>query len=515
MLFNSYEFIFLFLPVVIAGFWLLLPVGRGAVLAWLVAASLFYYGWWNPPYVALLVGSVVANFLLGNRIARTRSRWLLGLGVAGNLGLLGYYKYLGFFAGIAASLSGQPVEVGAVILPLGISFFTFQQIAYLVDSRRGRTVPHGFLEYALFVTFFPQLIAGPIVHQAEMLPQFRDRRWALTLSSLNVGLTFFAVGLFKKVVIADRLALQATPVFDAAAQGESISFFEAWGATLAYTFQIYFDFSGYCDMAIGIGRMFGVRLPLNFASPYRATSVIDFWRCWHMTLSRFLRDYLYLPLGGNRHGSLRRYGNLMIVMLLGGLWHGANWTFVAWGGLHGLYLMINHGFRRLRREIGLVAEPLALRALAWLVTFVAVVVAWVFFRAANWTAALEMVQAMAGLQGSFRVPEPVVAWLNLQPALIEALGGSIAPLENLPYLAGREEWALLGLLLVAVLVLPNTQTWLQDYRPALEPRQVEAERLARSLRWSMSWHWAVATSGFLILAILSLSNVSEFLYYQF
>ena len=516
MLFNSYEFIFVFLPLTICGFWLLLRVGHAAVVTWLVACSLFYYGWWNPAYLPLLVGSVLVNYFLGARIGETQSRGLLAFGVAFNLGLIGYFKYLGFFAEIYSSATGMALGFGAVILPLGISFFTFQQIAYLVDSYHRKTVGHRFLEYALFVTFFPQLIAGPIVHQAEMLAQFRRRSWGLTLTNLNIGITFFAIGLFKKVVIADQIALFSTPTFEAAAAGETISFLEAWGAVLAYSFQIYFDFSGYCDMAIGLGRMFGIRLPINFNSPYKATSIIDFWRRWHMTLSRFLRDYLYYPLGGNRLGVPRRYFNLMVVMLLGGLWHGASWTFLAWGGLHGLFLAVNHLFRRLRgagRRTGR-RSPLG-DAAGWLLTFLAVVTSWVLFRAETWDAAQLMLLGMFDLDRSLRVPVELAAALQLPAGWIEALGGELVELDRLPYYGGWEQWRVLVLLLVFVLVLPNTQTWLRRYRPALNLRTEKDAGWFRYVAWRMNWLWAAATSGVLIVAMLNLSNVSEFLYYQF
>ena len=517
MLFNSYDFIFLFLPLTICGFWLFLRAGHAAVVAWLVACSLFYYAWWNPAYLPLLVGSVTINYFLGGRIAERPTRGLLALGVTFNLGLIAYFKYLGFFSEVFSATTGLSTGLQGVILPLGISFFTFQQIAYLVDSYHRRTVSHGFLEYALFVTFFPQLIAGPIVHQAEMLSQFRRRSWGLSLTNVNIGLTFFAIGLFKKVVIADQTALFASPTFAAAAAGESISFLEAWGAVLAFSFQIYFDFSGYCDMAIGLGRMFGIRLPINFNSPYKATSIIDFWRCWHMTLSRFLRDYLYFPLGGNRHGVLRRYLNLMIVMVLGGLWHGAGWTFLLWGGLHGLYLVVNHLFRRLRGagRKGLRHRSGIGSALGWLLTFLAVTVSWVPFRAESWEAAQLLFRGMFDLSLSLRVPVDLASALWLKPEWIEALGGELVELDRLPYYGGWEQWSHLGLLLVVVLLLPNTQTWLRRYRPALNLRVERDFGWFRRVAWRMSWPWAAATGGMLIFAMLQLSNVSEFLYYQF
>ena len=352
MLFNSYEFIFLFLPIVLLGFHLIGKQGHHRVaIAWLVGASLFFYGWWNPAYLLLMLFSVLFNYSVGVSLSNTSGRKLLSktiltIGVSVNLAILGYFKYANFFVDNLNALSGTNLILNEVILPLAISFFTFQQIAYLVDAYRGKTKEYNFLHYCLFVTFFPQLIAGPIVHHKEMLPQFaKDAVYKLRSKHLAIGITIFALGLFKKVVLADGVSVYATPVFNAAEAGVMLTFFEAWGGALAYTFQLYFDFSGYSDMAIGIARMFGIRLPLNFNSPYKATSIIDFWRRWHITLSRFLRDYLYIPLGGSRKGRVRRYINLMTTMILGGLWHGAGWTFLLWGALHGFYLMINHAKR--------------------------------------------------------------------------------------------------------------------------------------------------------------------------
>ncbi len=305
MLFNSFEFLFLFLPLTLVGFFLSSRIGRETGILWLVAASLFFYGWWNPVYLWLIVGSTLGNYLIGARIGaaladshRRQARFWLVLGVSANLALLGWFKYAHFFLDTINQFSGSEFTLPAIVLPLAISFFTFQQIAYLVDTWRGIQPEHRLSHYLLFVTFFPQLIAGPIVHHKEMLPQFLTTgETATRWSDLAVGLTIFALGLFKKAVLADGIAPYATPVFDAAARGETLTLLQAWGGALAYTLQLYFDFSGYSDMAIGAARMFGIRLPLNFHSPYKATSIVEFWRRWHMTLSRFLRDYLYIPLG--------------------------------------------------------------------------------------------------------------------------------------------------------------------------------------------------------------------------
>ena len=353
MLFNSFVFIFAFLPAVLIGFHLLARKGRyDEALAWLVLASLFFYGWWKPPYLALLIGSVCFNYCLGAALERRHSKPVLIAGIIGNLGSIGYFKYYNFFVGNLSGIWGVDWQFEEIILPLGISFFTFQQITFLVDAYRGSAKSCGFLRYCLFVTFFPQLVAGPIVHHKEILPQFAEgRALKITAYNLYVGITLFVIGLFKKVVLADNIAPYADGVFRAAEDGVALTFFESWAGSLAYTFQLYFDFSGYSDMAIGLGRMFGFGLPINFFSPYKARNIIEFWRRWHITLSRFLREYLYIPLGGNRKGHYRHYANLMITMFLGGLWHGAGWTFIIWGGLHGLFLCINHSWLQLTKKL--------------------------------------------------------------------------------------------------------------------------------------------------------------------
>jgi len=327
------------------------------------------------------------------RIAR---RWLI-VGITVNLVLLAYFKYANFFIDNLSLLIGHHWDIGQVILPIGISFFTFTQIAFLADTFQKGIRDYAFVNYGLFVTYFPHLIAGPVLHHAQMMPQFREPR-TYQINSANVagGLAIFCIGLFKKIVLADGISPYADAVFDAAESGATPGFTEAWIGALAYTFQLYFDFSGYSDMAIGLSWMFNVRIPFNFNSPYQATNITDFWRRWHMTLSAFLRDYLYIPLGGNQKGSIRRYANLLTTMLLGGLWHGASWTFVFWGGLHGFYLIMNHGFNALIGVRGArwIANPL-FKFWSWILTFLAVIVAWVFFRAANFDAALKILAAMA------------------------------------------------------------------------------------------------------------------------
>jgi D-alanyl-lipoteichoic acid acyltransferase DltB (MBOAT superfamily) len=511
MLFNSYAFLLLFLPVVLLVFLRLEQRHREAALTWLVLSSLFFYGWWKPAYLVLLLVSMAFNFTVGARLQRRPSGWLLAAGVTGNLALLGYFKYAHFVVGTLNAVGGLDWTLDAIVLPLAISFFTFQQIAWLVDAQRGQASETNPVHYALFVCFFPQLIAGPIVHHAEMMPQFgmgrdADRR----RRDLEIGLTIFCLGFLKKVVLADTASLHANPVFDAAARGETLSFFEAWGGALAYTFQLYFDFSGYSDMAIGLGRLFGIRLPVNFFSPYRATSVIDFWRRWHITLSRFLRDYLYVPLGGNRRGSARTLANLMVTMLLGGLWHGAAWTFVLWGGLHGVFLVVNRLWRSLREAVGLNRSfGVPGRWLATAVTFVSVVFAWVLFRAESFPAAERMVQGMLGMNGVILARE-----------LESALGGVAAPLvgagvqfESAVYLYTVQQWSWLALLAFISFALPNVQQIMARVQGGLMP---EGLPLAPGrIEWRPRAAWALVIGLGMAWALLALNRVDEFLYFQF
>jgi D-alanyl-lipoteichoic acid acyltransferase DltB (MBOAT superfamily) len=435
MLFTSGEFLFVYLPFTLALFFLISRVaGNTAGAAWLVFASFVFYAYWLPVYTGLLAASVVFNYLLGNFILacpadRQRRRFaLLCFAVGTDLLVLGYFKYANFFLDTVAQLSGRPLGALGVILPIGISFFTFTQIAYLADVFAGKVRERNPLHYALFVSYFPHLIAGPVLHHAEMMPQFAlPQIYRPRLENFAIGLAFLVVGLAKKVLLADSWTPLADDLFDSPATA-ALQSGEAWRGVLAYTLQIYFDFSGYSDMAVGLSLLIGVRLPYNFNSPYKATSIIDFWRRWHMTLSRFLRDYLYFPLGGNRHGSLRRYLNLMITMLLGGLWHGASWSFVIWGGLHGVYLAINHAWRFLREGLAgrsTAAAPAALRiagrTLAVTLTLLSVVVAWVFFRAHSGAEALRILGSMCAAPAS-----PLAPTHGIELATLVSLGGGFA-----------------------------------------------------------------------------------------
>jgi D-alanyl-lipoteichoic acid acyltransferase DltB (MBOAT superfamily) len=494
MLFSSYIFLLVFLPVTLGGFILLSRLlGPKPAKLWLTLTSLFFYGWWNPIYVILIFASMLFNFWLGRRIGKAvragdTGKALLWFGVTANLLLLGYYKYANFFVSNIDTLFGTGWAVGKIILPLGISFFTFTQIAYLVDAARGVVCEYDLGDFLLFVTFFPHLIAGPIIHHAEMMPQFKEAKtYRFDWNNLATGLSFFSIGLFKKVVIADGLSGHVAKVFEAAAGSRGLYLADAWIGVLSYTFQIYFDFSGYSDMAIGLARMFGIVLPLNFNSPYQAVNITEFWRRWHMTLSRFLRDYFYIPLGGNRRGEPRRYLNLILTMLIGGLWHGAAWTFVLWGLFHGICLAVNHlwlGLWGSRSRPWQAASGLTTWG-ARGVTFFLVVIGWVLFRAADFQTVHHMLAAMFHL--------------------------SAAPGAGMPALMKSNDWIWLGVLLAFVWLLPNAAQLLitQQPYPAVtkEPRS--------RIHWQMSLAGACLTGLLLALSLLSLSRSGEFLYYNF
>ena len=486
------------MPILLVGFFLLQHFDqRRVAVLWLVGFSFFYYAWWNPVYLLLLGGSIGANFIIGKALARQPAKSVLTVGILLNLGLLCYFKYANFFVDQWNVVARSEVALAPIVLPLAISFFTFQQIAFLVDAYKGYAKEYRFLDYCLFVSFFPQLIAGPIVHHKEMMPQFRE---SLRFSSLNlsVGLSYFAIGLFKKVVLADSLARYATPVFTAALRGRDPSLFEAWGGVLAYTGQIYFDFSGYSAMAIGLGWMLGIKLPVNFNSPYKAGNIIEFWRRWHITLSVFLRDYLYIPLGGNRKGPGRRMSNVMITMLLGGLWHGAGWTFVVWGGLHGLYLMINHGWRSIRPHK---KQHSAERALYHFVTFMAVVIAWVFFRATSFESAWRILLGMFGQNGISVSDSLKEVW----PWLAE---WGIRFKDTGSFDSDGLKWVIPTMLIF--FLFPNPQELFQR-----EGRMAKGMLAARLPKWKPNWGWAFIMAVLFTLSLLRLREVSEFLYYNF
>jgi D-alanyl-lipoteichoic acid acyltransferase DltB (MBOAT superfamily) len=502
MLFNSFPFLCVFLPLIVAAYWCILrgPRPQWAILA-LVLASYIFYLFGEPKYPWLLAVSVATNYVLGRAIGAAEGwrRWIAAASIALNLLVLGYFKYFNFFV-------DQLVDVGMfhsipwrVALPLGISFFTFTQLAYLVDVLQRKAVEPCPVPYALFVTFFPHLIAGPILHHKEMMPQFQTAPRGLALN-LYCGFAMFGIGLSKKVLLADPCGAISTEAFNLATSGQA-GFVNAWIGAVAYAVQIYFDFSGYSDMAIGISQMLGIKLPVNFNSPYRAVSIIDFWKRWHITLSRFLRDYLYISLGGNRCGDARRYLNLFITMLLGGIWHGAGWTFVLWGAMHGAALSLAHGWVQLRKRANLRAVP---RPIGWLATLLFVVVAWVPFRAPNIQTAFSMWRGMVGLNG-FALPA-------LGP--LKVLSSRIG-LESEAVAFGSAGLATIVLALAVAFLAPNSHQMMREFNMGLDTPGYTVFDEPSRWRLSLSWHSALAVGLLIGLSVRAFGSASEFIYFHF
>ena len=490
MPFNSYPY-FLFLAVAVLGYRLLESRTLTGRRVFLLLASYAFYAWWRADFLLLLMGSTLVNYMIGREIELRRARladrriFLIG-GLIFNLGLIALFKYQTLFVSTANDLLNIGLPVPNFFLPLAISFFTFEQISYLVDADAGKTRNYSLLDYALFVAFFPHLIAGPIVRHNDLIPQFVAMRSARALD-LAAGITLFTIGLAKKTLIADNLAPFADAIFNAAGRGTALGLTDSWLGTLFFSFQIYFDFSAYSDMALGSSVMLGIRLPVNFHSPYKAASIIEFWRRWHISLSAFLRDYLYIPLGGNRGTPARRYLNLFITMLLGGLWHGANWTFMLWGGLHGLYLTINHAFRHLTKDVTVTpAWRLPLRGLSVLQTFAATSLAWIVFRAETLASARNVAGGLVGLGDSAVV--------------------SFSPLAAIT----------LVLLFVIVWWMPNSMEIMWRHQPALpSPYERDPVMPASRLSWQPTRLQAVIYGLICIIAILALSNLKPFIYFQF
>jgi len=487
MLFNSYEFIFVFLPITFfIYFYLIHNRLTVASKGFLVCSSLFFYSWWNVAYLPIILASMIFNYVIGKKLNKTSKdkrkgfskKSILIFGIIFNLSLLGYFKYANFLIENFNLAFDSNAELLQLALPLAISFFTFQQIAYLVDSYKQETKEYNFLNYALFVTFFPQLIAGPIVHHKEMMPQFaKTRNKVKNYRNIAMGLFIFSIGLFKKVVIADTFALWVTQGFDVAT---TLNLFEAWATSLSYTFQLYFDFSGYTDMAIGLALLFNIRLPVNFNSPYKATNIQDFWRRWHMTLSRFLRNYVYIPLGGNKKGEFRTYNNLMATFIIGGLWHGAGWTFVFWGFLHGIALMVQRFWSKLGFKLW--------TWLAWLITFNFVNIAWVFFRAKEWDDAIKVLDSMFSLDNI--VLRPI---LESRLSFLTEYGiefGVMFKVQGAVYVA---VWVVFTLFLVVF-----TKNSIQ---------------LMNNLK--QNTFYALITAFLFVVALYDMNKISEFLYFNF
>ena len=445
-----------------------------------------FYSIWSWKYFLLLVLSIAFNYSIGLKILKSKhslKKLILVSGVSFNLLLLAYFKYYNFFLENINNILSLELNLKSIILPLAISFYTFQQIAFLLDCNKQKIKNISFIDYFFFITFFPQLIAGPIVHHQEIIPNVKNIK--VNFSTLSYGLSYFALGMFKKLIIADTMAEYADPIFLTFSRGNTVGFFSAWIGILSYSFQIYFDFSGYSDMAIGLGKIFNLDLPINFNSPYKSVNIIEFWRRWHITLSRFLRDYLYIPLGGNRKGNTKRYLNLFITMLLGGLWHGSSWNFVIWGALHGVYLFLCHFFRILNiRVTKLISIPS---------TFIAVMFAWIFFRSINFNASIEFIKSLIGLNG-FTV---INKYLFLQKIFDFIQPGASS-------LIMRGNTQILNIILAAIICFyaPNTQEIMQNIQN-------------KKHFWNFNLASALVISIILAIAILNMNQVNEFIYFQF
>lgn len=482
MLFNSYGFIFLFLPLVLLGYYGLGRVGVRAASGWLAAASLSFYAYWDIRFLPVLLVSILFNYLIGRQISGGHGRrFWLGIGILGNVAALGYYKYTGFLMENINAIWSVDLPVPDIILPIGISFFTFTQTAYLVDLYRGETNHASLVYYTEFVTIFPHLIAGPIISHRKMMPQFLDpENLRINYRNMAMGLTLFLAGLGKKVLIADNLSPWANFVFS---QTDHLNLLLAWMGSLAYTLQLYFDFSGYSDMAVGLGLMMNMKIPQNFLSPYQASNFIDLWRRWHVTLGVWVRDYLYIPLGGNRYGEVRKYGNLFFAMLIIGLWHGAGWTYILWGALHGVLLVANHLWRKMGGNMP--------RPIAWPLTFISWSVGLTIFRADTLADAMKMLTAMMDIS---HICLPASSWLENHLIFLGAAQVNfIAWPEAFPFV---KVGAVLLILLVTVMSLPNPHAMVREcYRPSAS--------------------LAVLLLFVAALAMAGMTQPSEFLYFQF
>lgn len=486
MLFNSYIFIFIFFPLALAGYYTLNHIKQyKAADIFLIGMSLWFYGYFNKSYLVIICGSIILNFILSKTMLKidriSIKRLVLALGICGNIAIIFYFKYFNFFLENINFIFEKSFVLKNIVLPLGISFFTFQQISYLVDSYRGETRSYSFVEYALFVSFFPQLIAGPIVLHNEMIPQFKDRENRHIIpQNFSKGMYIFSLGLFKKVILADTLGQAVNYGFGII---DSLSSMEALVVSLSYTFQLYFDFSGYCDMAIGIGYMFNIKLPQNFNSPYKSTSITEFWDRWHMSLTRFLKTYIYIPLGGNRKGRIRTYINVMIVYLVSGIWHGANWTFIVWGLLHGFFSCLNRLFQKSWEKLGKITQ--------WAVTFMTVNVLWVLFRAENISSAIMFLKRMFSLS-SFTIRKELYDCFDLvEFTFVEE---KIPIFNYLPsHIVGFHLWLFIIGSFFITLNFRNSKEI--EFQPTIKT--------------------SLTTVIFLLWSVISFAGVSTFLYFNF
>ncbi len=517
MIFSAWQFIFVFLPVTVAGFFLIPERYGTARKWWLTLASFYFYGYWKVDYVPLLLGSILFNYAVGESMVRLRNPqqrwWILLAGVGGNLAVLGYFKYTDFAVNLFADFftgqpDGEPITFN-IILPLAISFFTFTQISYIVDVYRDEAKHYKFLDYALFVVFFPHLIAGPIVRHWEIIPQLTGKLLKLKFRNVATGGALFFIGLFKKVLFADPLGGYVDPLFAASAAGTVLTPLDAWIATLGFGLQIYFDFSAYSDMAIGLARIFDVKFPVNFNSPYKARNVMEFWSRWHITLTRFLREYVYFPLGGNRKGKGRQAFNGVATMFLSGLWHGAGLTFIVWGLLHGFYLIVAHTWSRVCVSLGWKGEGWWAKAGAVVLTFVAVHVGWVYFRAESLAQANEIVASLFGFNG-FSIPQGIVSSVREVQHAADWAGIAVVP--NAADFGHGYALVQILLLIIICWTLPNSQQLLTLYRPTLERVRPQGRCV---LKLNLLTGALAGIFFFLVIRHYFLAPANTFIYFDF
>ncbi len=544
MLFNSAGFLLGFLPPAVVGFYLIGRFSRVWAIRWLIAVSILFYGWWRPLNVLIVGSSIIINFFVARALlrlsqeedSRRTSQAVLVLGLLFNVAFLGIFKYTDFVAGTINDVFSANLIMRHIILPLGISFITFQKIAFLIDVQAGRVKSFTFQDYCTFVLFFPQLVAGPIVHWREMMPQFYAARCRFDTQNVAVGLTLLLFGLFKKVILADKIAPLVSLIYAHAAAGGRVTFLMAWMAAIGFTLQIYFDFSGYTDMALGLGRLFGIKLPPNFYSPLRASNVIDFWLRWNITLTRFLTAYIYNPLMlwltrrrvakgrqgfGGRNTTVGAFisllmGPTILTMFICGLWHGAGYGFVVWGVLHGFYITVNHAWRLTGRRLwpDRRSYDRVMRPVGWIITFVTVTATMVFFRASTIASAIDLVKGMAGMNG-IGLPERILAKWGPAASLAHRIGIITITETAHDFLVTGVG---ISILLLIALLLPNTLQILGRYEPALGVRPSPttfAIGKIKLVEWGPSLAWAVAMSAIAVVALVHIGGPSEFLYWQF
>jgi alginate O-acetyltransferase complex protein AlgI len=478
LLFNSYVFILLFFPIVLIGYFTLLKLKQKTLAKlFIILASVYFYSFWSIKFLPILLLSISVNYVVANFINKDTKwkRLFLVLGILFNVSLLGYFKYVDFFITNVNTLFQSQFPLLYIALPLGISFITFQKIAYLVESYRGETKGYSFIDFLFFVTFFPQLIAGPITYHSELMAQLKKpEKYHINFNNMSSGLYIFAIGLFKKVIIADTFAVWATEGYS---NIEALSLVDSWIATLSYTFQLYFDFSGYCDMAIGIALFFNFVLPVNFNSPYKALNIQDFWRRWHITLNRFFTQYVYFPLGGSRVGPVRTYVNIFIIFFISGFWHGAGWTFVIWGIMHGVASIVYRAWSQLGLRLP--------KVIAWFVTFLFVHLAWVYFRAPDVASAHAMFVKMFSF-GELQLPPKIAS------ILADTFGLSF---QSAAYFFDLKLLLLIAIFFAVVLFMKNSIEKLETFKPTVKN--------------------AAIISFVTVLSLLYLNRVSEFLYFNF